>query len=368
VLDLSDVVSAARFRSDMQGSQRILAGEWIALCRDAIRSTWNEAAQARPDFAFSSFDFTLVSAGSASVAVPRDFHSLIDVVFSPDTSNEYSLGPFAWQNRKSVGGWWPWGTIPGLISGGTRAQLKGNTIFIEPSLQAGGAYRMWYAPRSHTPDIIARLATTAALPACTAAGAGVGKTLTGNAIGVLPVDGQTVNLGDIILVQNQAAQADNGVYLCTTAGAVAVAFVLTRAVTFNATANVALGDIIGVGQTNPVLPPGALNEGNFYTVTTFTAIDGGAIAFTQGALLEPIIDQFSEVVTITMTIAALTRDGGMATTAVNDWVKQLRGPNGDGTGGLIASMRAYFCMTRSVGATKTIDTDQIGVGGWRGAW
>jgi hypothetical protein len=366
-VDLQSVVQAAQFRSDMQGSARILAGEWAALLRDGIRGTWNECAQARPDFSFSSFDFTLVSGGSAFVAVPRDFHSLIDVVFSPDTQNEYSLGPFAWQNRKSVGGWWPWGMIPGLVSGGTRAQLKGNNVYIEPSLQAAGAYRLWYSPLAHSPDIIVRLATTAALPACTAAGAGIGKTLTGNAVGVLTVDGAAVVLGDLVLVNNQAATGDNGVYLCTTAGTAGVAFVLTRAASFNATANAAVGDIVAVGQTNPQLPTGALNEGTFFTLTTFTAIES-AKSWTQGASLEPILDQFAEVVTVTMTIAALTRDGGVATTAVNDWVKQLRGPNGDGTGGLVASMRAYFCMVRTVGPTKTIDTDAIGVGGWRGAW
>jgi hypothetical protein len=365
--DLSEVVTAAKFRSDMQNSQRVLQGEWVTLVRDAIRTTWNQCAQARPDFSFTSSDFTLTSGGSSSTPVPRDFHSLIDVVAFPDTQNEYSLGPFNWHNRKSIGGWWPWGTLPGLVSAASRARLAGTTIYCEPSFQAAGSYRMWYCPRAHTPDITVRLATTGALPACTAAGAGVGKTLTGNAVGILVVDSQNAALGDYILVNNQAAQADNGVYVLTTAGTAGVAFVLTRATAFDQTTEIAVNDIVAVGQTNPNLPAGTLNEGTFWTLTTFTAIES-PLAFTKGAALEPIIDQFSEVVVLTMTVAALTRDGGVATTAVNDWLKQLRGPELDGNGGLIGEMRSYFATTRSVEPSKTIDTDMIGAGWARGMW
>jgi len=76
----------------------------------------------------------------------------------------------------------------------------------------------------------AKLATDAALPACTASGTGVGKTLTGNAVGVLTVDGVDTVLNDRILVKNQATGADNGIYKVTTEGTASVAFVLTRAI------------------------------------------------------------------------------------------------------------------------------------------
>lgn len=363
--DLSSLIDGARFRSDMQQTARVLQGEWVALLRDAIRSTWNECAQARPEFQFTSYDFTLASGGSASVAVPRNFHSLIDVVFAPDTNNEYSLGPFAWQNRRAAGGWFPWGTIPGLASGGTRAHLSGDLVYVEPSIQAAGNYRMWYAPRAHTPDELVRLATTGALPACTTAGAGVGKTLTGNANGALSVDAQLVTLGNRILVKNQAATADNGVYVVTVVGNGGTPFVLTRASSFDATSEIAIGDIVAVGQTDPALPPGTLNEGKFFTVSAFTAIEA-AMSFTEGGALEPILDQFAETVEVTMVIPALMRDGGAAATPVQDWKKHLLGPNTDGTGGLIGSLRAYFAQVRSVGAVKTVDTDMMGTG-W-GLW
>ena len=74
-----------------------------------------------------------------------------------------------------------------------------------------------------------RVATVAALPACTAAGSGVGKTLTANAVGVLTVDGVATVLNDRILVQDQVTGADNGIYKVTTEGTAGVAFILTRA-------------------------------------------------------------------------------------------------------------------------------------------
>lgn len=73
-----------------------------------------------------------------------------------------------------------------------------------------------------------RLATIAALPANTAAGSGVGKTLTADAVGILTVDGVATVLGDRILVKDEATGANRGLYSVTTEGTAGVAFVLTR--------------------------------------------------------------------------------------------------------------------------------------------
>lgn len=75
-------------------------------------------------------------------------------------------------------------------------------------------------------------ATTGPLPSNTYnnGASGVGATLTGTATGILTVDSHTVALNDRVLVKNEATQSNNGIYLCTTAGAAGVAYVLTRAV------------------------------------------------------------------------------------------------------------------------------------------
>ena len=76
----------------------------------------------------------------------------------------------------------------------------------------------------------AQVATAAALPANTSStgAVGVGATLTATANGVLTVDGYAVALGDIVLVKNDGATANNGLYNVTTLGTVSVPYVLTR--------------------------------------------------------------------------------------------------------------------------------------------
>lgn len=80
-----------------------------------------------------------------------------------------------------------------------------------------------------------RLATAAALPACTYNNgtSGVGATLTANANGALSVDGTAVVLTNRILVKNQVTQSQNGVYTVTQVGDGSTPFILTRATDFD---------------------------------------------------------------------------------------------------------------------------------------
>ena len=74
------------------------------------------------------------------------------------------------------------------------------------------------------------LATAAALPTCTYNNgtSGVGATLTATANGALTIDTGTVEVGDSVLVKNQATATQNGVYSVTATGAVDAVWVLTR--------------------------------------------------------------------------------------------------------------------------------------------
>jgi len=82
---------------------------------------------------------------------------------------------------------------------------------------------------STKPSVV--VATTTTLPANTYSNgtAGVGATLTASSTGALIVDGHTMAASERILVQNEATAANNGIYFVSTAGAVGVAYVLTRA-------------------------------------------------------------------------------------------------------------------------------------------
>jgi hypothetical protein len=140
--------------------------------------------------------------------------------------------------------------------------------------------RVWTAPQTIGPALKAvRLATVAALPACTAAGTGVGHTLTADAVGVLSVDSTAVVLNDRVLVKDQIAADDNGIYLCTTAGTAGVAFVLTRATDFDA----ASAGEVAKGE-GALVSAGATLIGTSWILTTSGAItvDTTSLTFAQG--------------------------------------------------------------------------------------
>jgi len=94
------------------------------------------------------------------------------------------------------------------------------------------------------------LATTAALPANTYNNGtgGVGATLTATANAALVVDSVTVTSGQRILVKNEAAGANNGVYTVTQVGSGALPYILTRATDYDTsgtgTNEIDIGDLL----------------------------------------------------------------------------------------------------------------------------
>lgn len=124
-----------------------------------------------------------------------------------------------------------------------------------------------------------RLATAAALPANTAAGGpGPGRTLTGNAVGALTVDGTAVALNDLILVQNEVNQANNGVWQQIVVGTGGLPYVLLRVFNFDQ----ALPGEIQVGATIAVTA-GATNAGKtFYLFSFGGVVDTSAQVYGQG--------------------------------------------------------------------------------------
>jgi hypothetical protein len=101
------------------------------------------------------------------------------------------------------------------------------------------------------------LATTAALPANTYNNgtSGVGATLTANANGALSVDSTLTVVAERILIKNEAAGANNGVYTVTQVGSAGTPYILTRATDF---------DSVGTGVDQ-------IDEGDFFLVTSGVA-------------------------------------------------------------------------------------------------
>jgi len=148
------------------------------------------------------------------------------------------------------------------------------------------------------------LATIAALPTVTYNNgtSGVGATLTATANGALSVDSVTPGANARILVKDQAAGLQNGVYVVTTVGDGSTPFVLTRATDMNTAGNgynqVNAGNyfLITAGSTLAstswvltTLPPITMGT----TPLVFTQFATGAYAYTNGAGLSLLGNQFS---------------------------------------------------------------------------
>ena len=89
-----------------------------------------------------------------------------------------------------------------------------------------------------------RAKTVVALPSYTASGSGVGKTISGSAVGALPsIDTVSLVVGDRLLVDNNGTIAgqDTGIYVVTSLGSVSSSWVLTRSTDFDTSALVLPG-------------------------------------------------------------------------------------------------------------------------------
>jgi hypothetical protein len=126
---------------------------------------------------------------------------------------------------------------------------------------------------------------------------GVGATLTAGSNTTLTVDGTAAPLNTVVLVKNQAAPAQNGIYIVTTAGG-GVPWVLTRATYFDQAAEMKVGSYTfitsGVANLNTSFTLQAavttvgtdpltfvqFSSGSTGTVTSFTIANGTGIGVT----------------------------------------------------------------------------------------
>jgi hypothetical protein len=131
----------------------------------------------------------------------------------------------------AVNRWYVDPTTGALVGQGGNKPIQSVLDPVNPQDAATKAYADSVASGLVTKTAV-RFATVTALAACTYANgaAGVGATLTANAVGALAtVDSGAPVVGDRILVKNQAATLQNGIYTVTSLGSGGSAWVLTRA-------------------------------------------------------------------------------------------------------------------------------------------
>jgi hypothetical protein len=194
-----------------------------------------------------------------------------------------------------------------------------------------------------------KLATTANLGATYNNGSG---TLTMDSTGTVTIDGTVTALNDRILIMDQSSAEQNGIYYVSTAGAVGVAGIFTRAVDANANSEVS-------GGMFTFVEAGSTNADNAYVLTSITGtatLGSSTLTFTQFSGAGQVtagngLDKSGNTLAVnvddqTLAISADTLQlKGIANTANGDL---LYGANGSG-GGFSALSIGTYDSTNSVG-------------------
>ena len=251
-------------------------------------------------------------------------------------------------------------TIVPTGTGTVAVSSKRITGLATPTADTDGANKAYVDSVAEGLDIkqSSRAATTAALAAVTYNNGtgGVGATLTADANGAIAaVDGVTLVADNRLLVKDQAAALQNGIYVVTTVGTAGAPFVLTRAGDFDGSP---AAEIPG-GFT--FIEEGTTNADNGFVCTTnapvtmgTTAINfsqfSGAGAITAGAGLAKSGDTLS--VNVDDVTTAISGDAVIVKTSANLTTPNIGVANGDS-----------FTATGTVeGATITDGTATINTG------
>jgi len=194
-------------------------------------------------------------------------NNLSDLTNAASARTNLGLGTLAQQNANAV-----------AITGGTMTGLP------TPTLPGDVATKLYVdsVAAGLVVHAAVTLATAIALPANTYnnGAAGVGATLTANANGALTVDGIAVGGGNRILVKNEAAAANNGIYTVTQVGSGATPWVLTRATDANAAAAGNAGKL-GLGSYVLVLTGSTLINTGWIVNAPIATIGVDPVSFVQ---------------------------------------------------------------------------------------
>jgi len=185
---------------------------------------------------------------------------------------------------------------------------------------------------------------------------GVGATLTNAGTqAALTIDGVLTTVGMRVLIYNQTAQAQNGVYTVTTVGTVSTNWVLTRATDAN---TYGLRDPNALGYNDAFfVQAGSTGAGETYVCTTTGVITFGTTAITFAQISSAQVYTAGNGLTLTGTQFALTAP----VTAVNGGTGQTSYTTGD----LLYASNSTTLTKRAIGTEGYALRVASGVPSWQ---
>lgn len=204
---LQDLIDGAQDACDKRDDPSVSTDLWRRFINAAIKSLYKKLVAQHADTWITSVDFTIASAATNVYSFDETFDQLRHVTRDPATQNRRPVRPFSLQEVDD-------------FRGEVRYRVMGRKLYFEPPESAPGNYRAWYVPRPQEflGAVLVRLATTAALePGPWIEGEDANE-LRASDDGGLTVDGITAALGDLILVKDEIAQTNNGIWRVTEPG------------------------------------------------------------------------------------------------------------------------------------------------------
>jgi len=159
----------------------------------------------------------------------------------------------------------------------TGLTLSGGLAAADPTVSLGLATKQYVdlvtaGVNYHAPVIAASVSNLSAN--YSNGSSGIGATLTADTNRAFStLDGQTVSVGQRILIKDQTTQLQNGIYTLTTVGSGAAPWVITRATDNDAAPELANGDVVNITG-------GTVNSGKTFVNSTTGTITVGTTAIT----------------------------------------------------------------------------------------
>lgn len=138
---LLELRTQARQRADMVNSQFVSDSELNGYINGSAIELYDLFVRAYDDYFSTPVSFSITSGNTYSL--PADFYKIRGLDLVESTGSYLTIMPYNFQERNRRGR--TVDRLAGFQDRGYRAM--GNLLYIEPSSQAPGSYRLWYIPR-----------------------------------------------------------------------------------------------------------------------------------------------------------------------------------------------------------------------------